>query len=207
MEIIKGPYPPIADLLDKEHTPHPERLIVPPDEIIRSSGTGVVYYGRAPFAELSKLANGGLVLDVGCNTHIQRGNPRSIVGNLPNGYGIDPGFFRFSNPCPERAIAGYAEDMGFIDNCFRLVYSFRAVGYYVGRTINPYWALYEMIRVCVPGGLVNIQMGSGGGTDFKLNVKRILEAIEKIKMEPLGKKIGEVLDWSGMKDPQIVIQL
>lgn len=200
-------YPRIDELTDSKWVAHPERLLISSlDEVIVKSNTlGNKTPPSFPPSLLARLSE-GLLLDVGCGINFGLGC--TMVDLLPNAYGIDPAFIdlrkypRIGDPPKDRIIGGYAEDIPFRDKLFRWTLSFKCVGWYPNITVNAYWAISEMVRVTEDGGLVMISIGQKDS-----NGKTILEAAQKIKEGPLGKRMDSIKDFTSTASPQISIRL
>lgn len=203
----KGVFPPVRDLVDAGWFLHAERLISPSlDEIVtKSNGLGIKRPIGYPQETLKRLSE-GLLLDVGCGSNFGFGS--TFIDVLPNAYGIDPMLtfpykFPITGEIPkDRVVGGFAEDMPFHDNTFRTTVSLKCVGWYPNVTVNPYWAISEMIRVTENGGLVTIHIGQR-----EENGQIILDAAEEVMRGPFGDKIAVIKDFTSAQMPQVSIRL
>lgn len=205
-EEVSITYPSINDLLDPNWSAHPERLLTTSlDEIVlKSNALGL----KTPMftGALLEHYREGLVLDVGCGINFSTGS--TLVDVLPNAYGIDPAleevrkYAGIGIPPKDRVISGFAEDMPFKDKTFRRAVSLKCVGWYPNATVNPYWALNEMVRVTEDGGLVTIMIGQ-----LFQNGQIILDAAQRVKNGPLGHRIAIIKDFVDAPSSQVAIRL
>lgn len=206
-EGLSSEYPPISDLIDPGWLPHPERLLLATlDEVVfKSNALGPKTPVQFPDVVLARFSE-GLLLDVGCGNIFGVGS--TFVDLLPNAYGIDP-TLQDSKKYPghgevprDRVIAGFAEDLPFCDKTFRTTISMKCVGWYPNVTVNPYWAIREMVRVTEDGGLISIFIGQQSR-----NSQIILDAIQQVKADLLGDRIAAIKDFSDTPSPQVGIRL
>lgn len=199
---------PISDLLDPQWMPSVGRLLTPfVDEVIKKSHS----LGRRdplvfPEITLARLRE-GLLLDVGCG--INFGFNNTLVDLLSNAYGIDPAlinpeesYIMGSTPPKDRVIGGFVEDMPFRDKLFRWTLSSHCVGWYPNVAVNPYWAIYEMVRVTEDEGLITIFIGQRIE-----NGQIILDAAQKVREGQLGERIAAIKDFTDTEVPQVGIRL
>jgi hypothetical protein len=143
---------------------------------------------------------------VGCGVNFGFGN--TLLDFLPNAYGIDPGLLPttrgyHSGDVPiDRVIGGYAENLPFKDKIFRTTISMKSVGWYPNVTLNPFWAVSEMIRVTEDGGLVFIHIGQK-----QENGSIIVDAVKQVQQGLLGKRIDSIHDYSDRPSPQVIVRL
>jgi len=201
-------YPPISDLINPTWIPNNKRLLVLSiDNVITMSNAlepkRPHWFPESTLADLNK----GLLLDVGCGIHF--GIDNTLVDFLPNAYGIDPALlidlkhrYGMGTPPKDKVVGGFSEDMPFNDKLFKWTLSLKCVGWYPNVTINPFWAISEMVRVTEDGGLIMIHIGQSNE-----NVQIILEAAQQVKNGPLGKRITSVDDFTFEDFPQVSIRL
>lgn len=215
-ELLRTPewaaYPHVQQLLDPNWKPSADRLLkeFPFNELL---GSGGGLSDNFSLEVLKRLQARGLLLDVGCGLNSQEQSISTPVGKIPTAYGIDP-ILRFfpQHNFDGRTIAGYAEDMPFKDKTFKITLSLKCVGWYSGSTVQPYWAIREMVRVTDNGGLISIGIGSGGGVgvpqvSFEQNLENVKSNIDLLRGEEIGERIAEVVDFSAAPAPQINLVL
>jgi hypothetical protein len=207
-ENLSSQFPPISEFLIPGWRLDGRRLIQTSIDTLarKSNAAGIKTPVDFPASTLARLST-GFLLDVGCGINFGRGN--SLVDVLPNAYGIDPALFTevseqhgMGIAPKDRVMRGYAEDLPFRDGTFTWTFSLKCVGWYPNVTINPYWAISEMVRVTEDGGLVHIQIGQSTN-----NRKIILDAANKVTEGPLSHRIETIKDFTDQPASQIVIRL